>query len=912
MIDLNDTTLMQISLLRGGRISGTVRSAEEPGTFIEGARISIEGMNDVMASSGADGMFTLRNVPAGDSLIISVSRVGYMTRRISGILLAEGERRSGVDVAMSRAVLSSLYGFQVEVDSVRDAGNGTRLVSGSIVNIPGNGVVELQERGTRISFENLEIDANSQPTRGYVELMTRSLGVLLYGIPSSLRDTSEAPLRLMPSQTGIGVIRATGGAILFREHPVSTDLAGSRWPDEIAFDKSGSHVLGLWADSTYHGPTTIALRPVGTIDSTTLFGYRVRVDYGAARVDSSGLHYAGMVSIPGIADTTFPFTDLRIAVEPGSNVVELAGSEFREQPTRFDVGEFEFHNRSVAFNAGGFRTAGYVRLPEHGNTQLDFSALRLSPDGGFRAMEFFKPVNDSLTFGKSRFAVSEVRLAPDSAGKKALLFSGELVVRAFQLFALRNMFSKPIVFSTLRYDQDGRFNGTTKFNQDVIFLAIFNVKVNNVEFTNDQHGNYIHVDGGIALVIPGLNVHGGNFRFYEDGKFVLDTVGLKFQSPLFTVSGFYVYNDSIGIGGGVELLINPVLYLAASFNYKDATHWGFAITGGRGGPAGGGIQMGVFNLYRVGGKLARSGDAWTVGINCAMAIAKPGVTPVKLEPMGIEVTAGGPGGPIITGFGKLVPDSPDTTVKLWKGSLDVRITYDHPQRKFTGSATLQFVRDWKGRDIVTLAGVLALEIKGRTDGGSGVERWYLGGSASAKFLAYEVGNATFAIGQNFSWPHTFEVIYHPDNPVINGIHLDMYVGIPDLNFVIWGARFHYRTFVQMTLGGDPSLSGGMNLHASTWFDMWVIRGYASVDFEAGLRYSDCVSFSATAAFRMGLYTGCCGSGCSWGVCLACQCKWSKPWCCVAPCGAKACFNVGMNVGYNRDNCDQGWRFAASW
>jgi hypothetical protein len=211
-----------------------------------------------------------------------------------------------------------------------------------------------------------------------------------------------------------------------------------------------------------------------------------------------------------------------------------------------------------------------------------------------------------------------------------------------------------------------------------------------------------------------------------------------------------------------------------------------------------------------------------------------------------------------------------------------------------------------------VTGVLALEIKGRTDGGSGVELWYLGGSASVKFLTYEVGNATFALGQNYPWPHTFDVIYHPDNPVINGIHFDMYVGIPDLNFVIWGARFHFRTFAQMTLGGDPSLSGGVNLHASSWLDIWVIRGYASVDFEAGLRYSDCLSFSASAAFRMALYTGCCRSGCSWGICLACRCKWSQPWCCVAPCGAKACFNVSMNVAYNRDNCDQGWRFSADW
>ena len=175
-VPADSTVRDTVYMISGGRFTGTVY---EDGTPLEGAVVTIDGCPDIADTSESNGSFTLPGVPAGIHTI-KASKSGYITGKLENQSLSVGEVKSGLSITLTKSDFETICGFQVELDSVETLSNGNKKVTGYVVNIPSNLMIELKHSGQKLRFENVEVDTAGLPVDGELPFNESSVDTVSY------------------------------------------------------------------------------------------------------------------------------------------------------------------------------------------------------------------------------------------------------------------------------------------------------------------------------------------------------------------------------------------------------------------------------------------------------------------------------------------------------------------------------------------------------------------------------------------------------------------------------------------------------------------------------------------------------------------------------------------------------------
>ncbi|MGC8897242.1 MAG: MSCRAMM family protein [Bacteroidota bacterium] len=846
-----------LKLLRGTRISGTVVRGDDPSVKISGVEVALEGVPGIKDTTDSNGEFTLRNVPAGDTLTIAATKTGFKSSYLRQIFLSAGEHRSGIQIQLEVTPIDSIFGFAVQVDSIRDIDGGHKLVRGALINVPSNPVVKLKDASFKFYFDSLEVDGSFHPTGSAVDLSVTEAPVEIFGMKGKLKDTTGAFLRVAWIDS-IHTGHIKGNAVVM-DQLIPSWIPGSQWATEKVTAGVGMLSPGLWADGAYHGLSNLGINVTGTSVQAKFWGFELSVDYTKTTVNSSGFHYYGSLKIPGIS-SAIVFEDLNIKKDSAGGGVKFDHVTIKTTPPiSLNLGKFTIVDSSASWDASGFRANGAIVLTALGNRKFGFQDLRIAPNGDFLSITVHAdPASGTITVLGAQFQIQSVSFGTDgSSHKKFFSFTGGLTLPRL---------SNPIQFQNLKYTQDGDFTGTIQFNQSVTFASVVTLELWVVQFYQGSHGKYIFVGGGIAFNIPALQVQVGNFRFYEDGSFALDRIGIGFTAGPVQVAISASWSNNVFEGSGT-LIVQPAFSAQGEFRYGGSSNWWIKVK------AGVNIPVGPFTIVGVSGELGRNNNVWTFGLGGSVTVGQA-QRAIRLDIYVQVVTS--PSGPVING-------SADVMVMSNVAIGHATVTLDYPNNRFAGNINFGWSRLG-----ITVSQQVDIEVR------SG-QYWFVGAGVNLNIFSFASLHGTVYVARNYSgYMHTLPVMYHPDNQAINGLHLDV-----TFHLGASGSRWSINAdaWAFAAVDWNQNLSGGVHLAASGHFDIWVVSGNGNFDLQAALQYqANQLKAHGSVSFNMKLWTWPCDSGTDCGdYCF--------------PTGATRCFDISVTADYSSGS---GWSWSVNW
>lgn len=846
-----------VTLLRGGRISGTVELVGEGA--ISGASVEIEGNNNISDTTDATGHFALRNVPAGNSIELSASKIGYRTGRLSGLALSPGQHLQSLVIRVEESPIDSVFGFAIEVDSIIEMGGGNKKVIGAIVRVPTTPVLRLADPSFRFYFNDLRVDSRYQPTASSFDLNITEVPVKVFGkLDAILTDTSGGFVKVQRVDSlAIGEIRGD----LIMDNAIPRWIPGAAWATEKI---QKNMAPAFWADGVFHGVEgqNYGLSVSGSSVSARFWGFGISVDYARTTMDSAGFHYYGSLQFPRLS-REIGIEDLNIRKNESSGRLEFVGVGVKTTPPiEITIGSFKVVDSSAAWNESGFRADGAIVVQSLGR-QFGFRNLRISPEGDFLSLAITADsASGTINVLSSQFRIQSIEFGTeDSTHIRYFQFSGALNIPQL---------GQPIEFQNLKYTERNEFSGTIQFNQSKTFAQVLTVQLHSIEFNSDSRGKFIFVSGGVAFNIPNLHVQVGNFRFYDDGGYSVEQISVSFNAGPVLVAIEANWSDNIFQGSGT-LIVRPAFTAACQFRYGGTSDWWIKVTAGLN------IPIGTFTIVEASGEIGYREGTWTFGLG-------GGITVGQLEKalrlnMYVKVVST-PGGPIINGTANVVAFS---GMQIGEATINL----DFANNRFTGNILMGF-----NKSGVEISAQIDVDIK------SG-QYWYVGGSANVNFFRMAQLNSRLCAANNYTgWMHSFPVTYHPDNQTINGFHADLsyHVGTSGPR---WSMSIDTWAYIMINWNGD--LAAGAKFAFDSYIDLWIIGGSAQVNLEAAIQNTNnCLSLYGNANAQLKLWVGCCNrnKGC-WSVC----------WAWIFPCGFTACFNVSFTANYN---CNSGWVYNVNW
>lgn len=860
-VEADSTVTDTVYLKRGGRLVGTV--VDTSGVPIEGAEVFVDGSEDLIDTTGFDGAFTIKGVPAG-TLTLKASKSGFITGSLEDIELSEGEIKSGLVITLRQAFVERIYGFEVTFDSVKALPNGNKNVTGYVVNIPANPAIKPKNSGQKLRFVNVELTSAGVPVSGKLQFVENSVDIKLFGFECAL-DTAGGLFAVWDNTFSRGVIP---GNLKLPSAQMLSRIPGFEWADEKVIKPTAQFLrVALTSDGGYSGPFNLGLNATGTTVSWKGWGFTISVDYAKSKIDTVGLHYYGTIQIPSLP--AFTFEDLTITKDFEVIKVDVKTTP----PISIPLGIITVIDSQTVWDASGFKAKGSIRLQLGNTTNYGFNNLWISPDGDFMSVNITGGIGQSINLFGAQLTVQGLGFGTDTEGKKYFMFTGSLTLPNF---------SNPVNFSGLKIRQDGQITGSIYPNINSTFFGFLGVNINEVRFDKDPSNNkrYVGVYGNISIQIPGVGLQAGNFVFYEDGSFSVGEIGFSFSAGPVSASLQASWVGGVFSGGG-SLDVPPQFSCAADFRYGGSTNWWIKIK------AGVVIPIGPVTIVSVTGQLGRSGNVWTFGFGGSATVASASAA-IRLD---VEVVV--QSGPVIQGTADLILFE---SLNL----ANATVTLDFPQHLFQGNVNFGFNKygiqftSWVGFKVKT------------------GEYWYVGGGANINVLNLATVSTNIYAGHNYTgWLHTFPVYGHPDNQPLNGIHFDASAGA---NWNVAGCvGVNVSAYAYAVIDWyNHYYAGGMKFEGSAYFDIWIVGMSGSVNLSAALAYNgatDEVTFNGHAGLSLAAWVGCCGAGdaCWWPPCLVCDCEWYQPWCCT-PCGEKGCFSASIDIAYNGSS----WSCNANW
>jgi hypothetical protein len=262
-----------------GTLTGLVEGA---GTPVANAQARIDGTG-FAASTGADGRFTLANVPAGSGYLLKVSAAGFASRPVPGISVTSGTKGLGTIQLAPLAGPYRLVPLQPDVNppvtQIEDGGVGYRYYRLIPVNANDNlGGVTVSLRvagGSTISQAGDVSDAWAGRTAG----VSDDDGIVRLRIPASAIGGGGASATLEVLESGI--VKATFLAqVAARQYE---QVWKHEWEGELGRKLTLSDNIGIIAATHQTHETTVA-RPFGSAEPSREIVGRTRDDEFKGRV----------------------------------------------------------------------------------------------------------------------------------------------------------------------------------------------------------------------------------------------------------------------------------------------------------------------------------------------------------------------------------------------------------------------------------------------------------------------------------------------------------------------------------------------------------------------------------------------------------------------------------------------------
>jgi hypothetical protein len=833
-VERNTTVSVPNAVLRvnqvlemGGSITGTVR--DDSGEPKEGALVEVVGSPGTSTHTDAAGRYTLRGVAgmavsssgetstvqvsgrsvnvSGLSFVRPVIKASLAGHRSSSqtVELSPGDNLTNVDFVIENLGFSQIFGFNVSIDDVNVSGN-TKTVSGEIVDIPNTNNIVTLGAGVRLPFSNLQLDANTnRPRSNDFPLDVGSIPVRLHGVQATITGGGAGNVRVYYSNN-VGSIR---GDIEVKTRDIFMLLPASSWGNEV-IPRPTSHTAGPCITSTGSNYATTPIRFANTPAQRSLWGFSVEPNFNTTEISSNGITIRGSIPLPGLSS----FQLQKLWVDANGRVV---ADSVEIAVGTISLGVMRLTNSRVTLTPSGIVADGGLTFSgDLGGVQVSYSSLRIASDGRIVSANLSRPASSLSMSGISLENIPVPTLTSNQQGELLLRLSGDVRFPG-------QHFTQTLSISSLMIDQHGGIGPAgIAANTRLNFAGIVDLHVQRLEFSNDSRGRFTRLVGGFLFDIPAVSVQTGNLRFYQNGHFEVDRIGFSFDAGPASVAANLNWR-STRFSGDASLSVGGMFSVDAGIEYTNSTSWMVEIAADVNIP----ISPPALEITNVGGALAREGNAWIVRINGDLSGS--GISTALALRCTLSVKAGGSGGPTIEGSGTLTAF----------GSLSVgeaSLLLDFPRSHFIGNVSLSIPTAL--RSFVRASGRLDIDITPSS--------FFAGVTTDLTLLKIINGGGKFYIGHEHTCSlcpvthlHTFDVLGHPQNRAITGIHVEASVWEQFNVAVVRGSMQVAGYFV--CDWGTPTrplqIAGGGKFYVSGTVDLEVVSATGSVTVEGAIAYS---------------------------------------------------------------------------
>ncbi len=784
-----DTTKLRILLAPGVRVSGTVRSE---GRAAEGVRVSSVLSPDIYSLTDGSGKYTLY-MPRGSVNIIA-SKSGLLSQE--KLVSAAQDLTVDFDLRGFAFNAGRLLGFETELDKVTEGADGTKIISGALINLPPNQVFSFGSN-QRLVFREVPVrivNGAMVPQRSTITLQETTLETKAF---------SFLPLRVSPVEGNfltLNKIKDNSGEIAGKaaiDFAIFRDPAFAAYlPDEFKYYVTKEpavpgRVPGVTVavSDAGHQATRLYLSGTGG-QKLSVYGFEVIPDLPATFIRQDGVHFKGNLnlrSIPLIGNTSFMFEDLWLGADGKVKSASLDLSKF----AGLKLAAWEASVAAASLGTQGLSLDGEVRvpLPVPGNTAvLRFEKLRMGkdmlfgglftiPSSGIGIADICRitPGRSPLSFGRK--GTGNVYYLSGSAGIHFSKFLGSFELQSFGLYT------------------DKTFSLQAPVNKSVDFEGIAKMKINTIGVrTAGTPG--IDVNADVSLDLPMVKAAAGGLHFSSGGRVSIDELAVGFDiagiGGVNVKAGFVDQQGKKGFSGSGDIGIGGLPKLSVGFGYYKVGNGIEVSSKFTTGPLVM-IPIGTYTLNNIGGEVSfnTARRDWGVRISGNLGFSGSNMA-MQIRDLGLKVS----NGPVFRGDGYL-----NISSVLDVGKAEVVI--DFPKMGVSGS----FQREV---GIPVLGSSYSRGMFGAS-GQAGSEYIVAGFSSGVNVAGIIKNEAAFVAGWGFTanevpgQRHVLEQQYAGSNGKFAGVYLkvfDMYdfnrnLRIGPLSF---GAKFFYQRYVYMNLG----------------------------------------------------------------------------------------------------------------
>lgn len=663
--DNGEITYATILLEAGAAAQGIVTAAGEP---VEGARIRVEGREDITTTTAADGSYLLAGIPDGEWTLVA-SKSGFIGDSQTRNYDVGETREVNFNFTESPFDITTLLGFEIEVDHL--VIDGDTIISGAFIGIQSNELFSVNE-GMRIPFYSVSVymeNGELRPVEGSVQTaVTEIRGKLFDYLHVKLINANglEVRERSQPHQHGViagkvqidyaGAFRSAlgweveAGVVHYLQLPDVGTLLDE--DEQILPDNDGqeNHIVLITSDGSFPHPDAVADFELNIFSAGTgfrIFGFPMQISLSQSMVRMNGIYFRGGVmigNIPMLDTVGLQLEELWIGTD---GTVRNASIQLNPKPS-IQLSTWGFEIEAGYLSETGFSLGGraYLNLPNTAQAQVTFSDLTISPErlfgGAFQlpgtGINLYDIVNirtissKPITFGKVE-------------DEDVYFLKGGVSLR------LPDLIYQEIYIPDFIVRTDGDFSITVAPNLYVNFVSIADFRLNSIMFSNigEPHAK---VDGQFRLYgIPFIRAQAGGLTYRQGGGVTVDQISLGFSigavgEAAVSIEFINTAEEQGFRGSGMMNLANSPFSAAINFYYlneNDMITLGANIQTGL--PP---VFLGSVAITSIGGgfEISDATGGLSVTLSGAVTVAPGTESVLALEPFWVTVSPG----PVITGY----------------------------------------------------------------------------------------------------------------------------------------------------------------------------------------------------------------------------------------------------------------------
>jgi len=681
-----DTTSITVKLKMGATATGRVTAN---GQKVSGARVRVDGRDDLETFTDNSGEYTLRGVPPGQTTLKATKQgLAGATQKKSFTASQETTVDFTLQSGPGGADLSTLLGFAVEIDEAKEQGSEI-ILTGAFIKVKNNALFKAPG-DLRIPFHNIRATASGGVLRPKGDTVltdaTEMGGNAFTYLAVRMKSAKGITVRMRNGDPKLGRI---SGRLSIDYGKTWASLAGVKWGEGVIDDYIAPKVpefktMPDW--TTMY--TSDGSAPLPDVDSLklgaagkrtiTLYGYPVDLDLSNSSVKLNGLHIRGTVDIPKVP--MLNVDQLRLGELWIGTDGKVKDVDFSLSPKpKIDIAGWGVQLAKIALGEAGFRWDGSItmKIPASPDAVVAFKELQIGGDQLFGGT--FTLPNDGVSiFGAVKF--EGVKDKPIGIGR--VPGKNTYFVAGGGVFSLPKYIEKKLTVTDFRVQTDGKIAATVATNFKSSFFGLAEIAVTGLGIDATAKTPKVTVDGAITLTaIPYITPTASGIHYQPGGKVTVDNIGLSFdlKSVAHAEVNIAIKENGFSGTGSFEVKSAPI-GAEISFHY-------FKVQGGvdfgaefmaKTPP----IPIGPVTINKIGGGFAYNSATKYYKVTLKGAVAFANENALALDPLEVSIESG----PIIKGHASCKVLTQDV------GQVDLLIDVPHKLFDITATFKPQFMK----------------------------------------------------------------------------------------------------------------------------------------------------------------------------------------------------------------------------